>query len=149
MSVIAYRDGVLAADTATTFGAYLIRRDLPKIVEQDGRLAAAAGDAAYCARFLEWFRSGAKPWDAPKQTEYPGYDGPDEAFIVERDKSLTIFGTRGCFPANGSRYHAIGSGAQFAMGAMHYGASAVEAVRAGMELDANSGGDITVLRLGA
>jgi len=46
-------------------------------------------------------------------------------------------------------FYALGSGYQVAMGAMEFGATAEEAVRAAIKWDTGSGGDVTVLRLGA
>lgn len=146
MTVIAFRDGVLAADTATTFGCGMVRHDIPKIYEFKGRLAGAGGDAVDCAAFIRWFQSefSSEPRCYPKPTED---DDSFEGLIVRPDGLLLIFTRGGWYPAR-PRYFAIGSGAQFAMGAMFQGATAEQAVRAGIELDHNSGGDVTILKVG-
>lgn len=59
MTTIAYRDGVMAADTLTTWGN---SRDgyVSKIAKRGSVLAAGSGSMAHVQRFLDWFRTGMK-----------------------------------------------------------------------------------------
>jgi len=64
MTIIAYRDGVLAADTQATQGESHRGASITKIAKRGTVLAAAAGAMPGALRFLDWFRSG-MPGDTP------------------------------------------------------------------------------------
>lgn len=142
MTTIAYRDGALAADTATTFASGKMN-DVPKIIRSGDMLAAASGDAGYCYKFLRWVQSGC--YGNPPEARSDN-DGSDHGLIV-RVTEQEHFEASGSFKS-AAKYIAIGSGGRYAMGAMCVGASAEDAVRAGIAHDPYSGGDVTVLRLG-
>lgn len=125
----------------------MIRKDVPKIVHRDGRLAAAAGSASFCAQFLVWFLAGEKGVPPLPEATDDGIDSPDQALLVDGDGGLRFYESGGSFEVR-APYFAIGSGARFAFGAMFAGAQAPAAVRAGIEHDPFSGGDVTVLRVG-
>ena len=55
MTTIAYRDGVLAAETATCQGGVMIGIVVKIARRADGDMCGSAGDAAYNAAFTEWF----------------------------------------------------------------------------------------------
>jgi hypothetical protein len=57
MTTIAYRDGVLAADTLLTSSA-MRNGYARKIRERDGMLAGASGTLAQMQTFLDWFDAG-------------------------------------------------------------------------------------------
>lgn len=141
MTTIAYRDGVLAADSAVSVND-LLSASMRKIVcRADGDMAGAAGHAAYCCRFLEWFSSG-ETVEAPKATRGDYY--VDRGVIFRRNGDIKIYEELGRSIVR-APYFAIGSGSHLAIGAMHAGASAPEAVRAAIAHDPYSGGDIVVL----
>jgi hypothetical protein len=66
------------------------------------------------------------------------------------DIAVLAVNSSGCFyldtttycPIKSESYEAIGSGCKYALGAMHCGASASEALKAAMSLDPYTGGDI-------
>lgn len=142
MTTIAYKDGVLAADTLITCGDH---RDgyTEKVKRIGGVLLAAAGSAIQADRFFEWAQRGFHPADRPS-------DIPEDEkcnwLRVESDGSLSVW-------ANGSSWktkpmdgmYALGSGSEYALGAMAAGASPEEAVRIAMKFDTKTGGDITVV----
>lgn len=144
MTTIAILGRTVAADTATTFGCGMSRLDSPKIVAHHGCIAGAAGSATYCGAFLRWFEAGEKS-DCEPEAKSEG-DGPDTGVILRPDGSIDIYQPGGWYRAR-PPYYALGSGGSFAMGAMYMGASAYNAVRAGIEHDPWTGGEITVLTL--
>lgn len=150
MTTIAYRDGVLAADSLvcgdnTRWGAKT------KIVRaRCGIMGGASGDASAAAHYLEWVESLEKepqPEAAPDTTH--GVDG----LLISRDGSVWCWtGGMSLFRMElpeGETFTAIGSGAKLAMGAMAMGASAERAVEIAIKYDIYTGGRITTLALSA
>lgn len=142
MTTVAFRDGVLAADTIMTSGGVL-SGEICKIVRRvDGDMAGGAGDAAFLVAFQEWFMSG-ESGPLPELKE--GDNWIDRGAIFRRDGRIDVFEPRGKFQVM-ARYYAMGSGKEAALGAMYAGADAVTAVRAAIEHDPHTGGRVTVLR---
>ena len=115
MTTIAYRDGVLAADMlSTSHGA----RDAfgPKIWRCGGVLIGAAGSRALCLKFRSWViagMSGESPWE-----------GKDDGLgIIVSRAGIVCWGHLGPWPVR-EPFYTLGSGYQFATGAMEMGASA-------------------------
>ncbi|MFA5567960.1 MAG: hypothetical protein WC972_04855 [Trueperaceae bacterium] len=143
MTTIAYRDGVLAADTQVNNGSARVGTVQKVHRRADGHMAAGTGDFSYTQRFIAWFLGGeAGEPPLPKR----GDDGNDEGqgFIFRPDGRIV------CFEGTGPNeltapYWAQGSGRNFALGAMAHGASAEEAVQAAMRHDVWTGGEITVI----
>ena len=137
MTTIAYRDGILAADTRMTQGSALVG-NVVKIVrrKKDGALAGGAGDCSWVQSFHRWVLRGEKG-----DLDPPGDDS--KGLLITR-KKIELFEASGPVEFN-PPFFAMGSGRDFAMGAMAAGASAEEAVRLAMQLDAFTGGDVMVL----
>ena len=61
MTIIAYRDGVMAADTATWQGGVMIGDRSKKIMRTpEGFLIACAGELSVISKFRAWAKSGFK-----------------------------------------------------------------------------------------
>lgn len=142
MTTIAYKGGVLAADTLGTRNGM---RDgvSTKILARDGLLAGAAGASQYCRAFRDWFAKGCIG-------ECPNMGDPEkdwgEGFVIRPDETIITFGPSAAWvdkPYGGLQ--AWGSGAEIALGAMAAGATADQAVAIAMKYDTKSGGEITVL----
>ncbi len=134
MTTIAYREGILAADSLATDDACglhvckLIR--LPR-----GDMAGGAGDLNEVILALAWLASGAKG-------EAPAIASASILFT----KAGVPYLAAGGWPGIALKGHAaIGSGAQGALVAMRLGESAEGAVRAVMGIDHCTGGEIDVL----
>lgn len=138
MTTIAYRDGVLAADTLINSNGDRIGYT-PKIGRAGGLLFGASGSTAWCWAFRSWVRGGAKGAH-PQVPEHTG------GFIVMPNDDLIVFHNEGLERRTGLPFHADGSGADYALGAMQMGATAKEAVLAAVVWDGKSGGEITGLR---
>jgi hypothetical protein len=124
MTVIAFKDGVMAADTQETWGNSRAR--VSKLVRlPDGGVAGAAGEGAASQAALNWLESGGS-LDGQSDRPLPDISGA-EVLIAKGDGSLWLLYSR--FPGYPllDKSIAIGCGADAARMAMEYGATAVEA----------------------
>lgn len=142
MTTIAYRDGVLAADSRMTLNG-VVDGSQVKIVRRGNVMAAATGTAAMCQQFRDWFIGG-MVGDPPAGEHEKNSDWSYWGMIFHGETIL-------CWQASGwvrivAPYFASGSGGDFATGALAHGATAEEAVRAAIAHDASSGGEVMVLR---
>lgn len=136
MTTIAYRAGILAADSQGTDDDHGGRTKTTKIFKIRDCIAAFAGDVAEGHVFMKWLRKG-KPED-----EKPTFD-KDEFEGVTLDANGLWFWDWNFIPVPlEDEFCAIGSGAAFAIGAMEAGASAIEAVEIAIRRDTGSGGKI-------
>ncbi len=69
------------------------------------------------------------------------------ALLVHPDGKVECYEGARWSRITGAEYAALGNGAPYALGAMAHGASAVQAVRAGMKHDAMSGGRVQYVSL--
>jgi ATP-dependent HslUV protease subunit HslV len=142
MTTIAYRDGVLAADTRVTRGGYIMPGHFCKIGRSPGGdLVGVAGNCAKAVGFLRAVISGSADPTAPEESV--------TALVISPDGQITVHEAAGRFDMTGAPFWAIGTGTSAALGALHAGASAEEAVRIAMLIDNDSGGEVNSLRLAA
>jgi ATP-dependent protease HslVU (ClpYQ) peptidase subunit len=145
MTTIAYRDGVMAADSRAYAGDSSLIGTKTKIHRlDDGTLFGSSSRTVGADAFLRrWVESGCAP---------PQSDGlkPDtfEVLLVRKDGSvfyahdnLELTGPLTC------DFFAIGSGDTYAKCAMLMGADAVRAVEIAGQLDVWTGGPTSVLHL--
>lgn len=142
MTTIAYRDGVIAADTRVTSDS-IITGSVRKVSKNGRVLMGVAGTAAMARELRAWFDEGCQgplpPNPHPLDKEWSVWAliaTPTDVYIVQESGICR----------NTAPYHAMGSGRELALGAMAHGATAEEAVRAAIKHDTSSGGEITVLR---
>lgn len=149
MTTIAYRNGVLAADSRTTLeteggGArmFLCEKLFPKILPSgDKVIIATAGESSPGMVFVDWFGSGK--------------EAPDNFIIGEADFTCLVLQKDGLWEYDAwcrgikilDEFYAIGSGAKAALGALHMGASAVKAVEMACRIDHYSGPPVVSMRL--
>lgn len=137
MTTIAWDGTTVAADTqANNSGLRSRTKKLHRL--QDGRIYAFSGEIQDGRAVYEWLNSGER---MPKPSVSSNFVAlmicPDgHAYTIE-DKLVLL-------PVM-ERFRAIGSGRNFAMGAMAVGADAFHAVAAAIQLDVYSGGDIETL----
>lgn len=147
MTTIAFRDGVLAADRLIT-SSDTVHAYKTKIHKINGALVGSVGNLALCDAFVRWVADGC-PEDMP---ELCIKDADDDAYnasgFIIRPTGVTTYSAAGWAEYELSRL-AWGSGADFARGALSMGASAEQAVRAAIEWDGGTGGDIDTLRFDA
>lgn len=141
MTVIAYRDGVLAADSA------FVQEDMmwgtaEKIWRRDdGALIGGHGSAGYCEQFRSWAMAG-EDGDPPESDK--GEEGYSCGLIVRPTGEVEIHTPHGVLPFSGP-YYAMGSGSALALGAMAAGMTAAEAVAVACDHCVWCGGPVTVL----
>jgi 20S proteasome alpha/beta subunit len=140
VTTIVYRDGVMAADGLSSMGGYTVGNVVKIARGADGRLGGACGDAAFMGEFLKWVAGLVS--EAPKAVR--AEDGCDIGVLVHPGGKIEVFEPGGAFILD-APYFAMGSGRPVALGAMHQGATAAEAVAAAVTHDTGSGGQITVL----
>lgn len=140
MTTIAYRDGVLAADTLASSDGIRIRHSPKLDVLSDGSWLATKGNSGHGRALLDWLESG-------KAGPQPGGDDQGSGGVCIRPDGTIEAYEAGVYEIlTGADYWAWGSGQQIALGAMHAGADAQGAVAAAITHDVYSGGEITVLR---
>ena len=138
MTVIAIRDGVVAADSAVsltewsmTYGA------VDKIKMINGWIIGGAGNLAQVQQFMRWMGGS--------RTE-PVWDHI-VCFALRPDGQLLEFDhCKRPYQMTTHCGHAIGSGCNTAIAAMMAGADAVRAVEITVELDQACGGPIKIIK---
>lgn len=148
MTVIAYRDGVLAGDTLISGGSSGTRYgQFTKIVKHHGHLMGFAGAAAAMTKLRSILL--AVPADKFGPDMDLDFDGDVGCLLVTPDGTAYFYegeSTPGFFTVT-APFFALGSGEQIALGAMAAGASAPEAVRIAIDLSSGCGGQTQVIRL--
>lgn len=148
MTTIAYRAGILAADTASSGGGIVLPYAQRHKVRRttDGRLVGAAGDGGWCDWFHRWAAepdASARPaWRSAPEDEGVG-------IIVLRDGSVWVHALDDVGHLVENPYDAWGAGAKFAFGAMHAGAGAQDAVRAAIAHCPWTAGEVKFVTLDA
>jgi len=141
MTVIAYRAGVLAADSRATYDDTGITR-CTKIFRKAGDIIGVSGeDDGAMMLFVDWYGTGRAKPDILVMGE------ADIGILVLTSKGLLRFDKWCRGERVAGRYYAIGSGAYAAMGAMHAGASARRAVEIACRVDPQCGLPVASMRL--
>lgn len=143
MTTIAWDGKTLAADRRTSSDRILVgvKTKIAKR-KKDGALVAAAGPSSVARAFLEWFQKGEKgPSPLLGKTE------PSQAVIIRPNGDVESHDNEGWYPT-GVQYYTNGSGWEIALGAMHAGATAKEAVEIASKLDGATGEGVDTLELG-
>jgi hypothetical protein len=146
MTTIAYRDGVMAADSGAWAGdaAHGWARKLAK--GPDGTLYGTAGNAAEATTFLDWVEGGCV--GARPAAVREGEDGKDSSFIVlaaPPTGRLILITARGEEKYD-APYYAVGGAAACAFGALFAGASAETAIEAAKEHGSSAFGRVQTIR---
>ena len=147
MTTIAFdAKGFIAADSQTTFGNNeRAQRPTTKIVHIGDALYAFAGLSSAKAALIQWHASGADPDKQPKFATGPTYDW---YMLVIRAGAPTRYYHEGSpYGVEIDPPFALGSGGDYALGAMGAGADAKEAVVIATHLDVKTGGEIQVVNI--
>lgn len=140
MTAIAFRDGIMAADSVGWTCAASIKMPVaPKIKRMtDDGIFAGAGSTSEIERFSEWMLTGN---DCPRDFE------KDEQFTglwAKPDGSLWLCNHTLWFYQLHVPFFAVGAPCEFVMGALHAGASAEDAVRLAVLHADGAGGTVQV-----
>ena len=135
MTTIVWDGQRLYADTQIT------QEGAPKVnakkllVTEDGFLVGMAGVLKDCRRLLLWFRRGANPAKVPEDLQA-------SLLVVTPVGRLLTVDSDGTVCELLDHRFAIGSGAQYALGAMAMDASGPEAIEVAMSFDPATGGRV-------
>jgi ATP-dependent protease HslVU (ClpYQ) peptidase subunit len=146
MTTIAYRAGVIAADSRAWSGDKMPIGNKQKIRRlADGSLLGISTNIPGFAEALwKWIEAGRVYNDAPKANREMNFE------ILLVDPEGQVFYANDEFHLTGpleAQFFAIGSGAQYALGAMRHGADAEAAVECGCALDVWSSHPVYALDL--
>lgn len=143
MTTLVYRSGVLAADSRCKNGSYVTPEPATKVRKlPDGSLVGFCGGIAECEELAAWIES--PEGDRPKPSV--------ESCVVhiKPDGNLWLYeGGSKPYRLPVVEFYAWGSGFGVAVGALHMGADACEAVRIACLVDPSSGGPVQSVRLAA
>lgn len=144
MTVICYRDGIMAADSLSSHNGRRVASVKKIVRSEDGNLAGSAGDASDCGAFRSWIAAGGPKETIPKLSNE---DGDFDAIMVTPDRRMFMLdGSLLPIPFD-APFCAIGSGAPIAIGAMHMGATAEQAVEAAIAHNCYCHGPIQIEHL--
>lgn len=143
MTTIAVRAGVMASDSRETDGdedlenCFVVSNKSKKITRlPDGRLYGGSGSSEDILRLQMALE---KQYGPPKLDHVYG-------LLVNLDSSIDIFAGN-IWVKIKEPFYAIGTGAAYAMAAMHAGATAKRAAEIGAMMDPYSGGKVQVLKV--
>jgi len=150
MSTIAYKNGVMCADSQIFEGGCMLGKVLKIkkiIVGENTMLAAAAGYAPSCQKFLEWCETGQSK-DIMELKLTLQSDDDFEGLIVYSNAPRRFLSYENSMEPTiiTADYYAIGSGRPFALGALAAGATVTQAVHIACKFDIYSGGNLQTQR---
>jgi hypothetical protein len=138
MTVVAYRNGVLAADSGEAWGGEM--RPIARKVYNTGKyLISLSGKFLHIVAYLEWRKEIQDDHKNPSTF----YKDIEKLHAVDEDSTIILAGkdggvwlmTGGFATLRNVEYDTIGAGGDIALGAMAAGANAVEAVQIACEND--------------
>jgi ATP-dependent protease HslVU (ClpYQ) peptidase subunit len=138
MTTIAFDGLILAADSLCCWGNMKESRDAEKLRFVDGHYYAVTGADGMLDALIAWHKAGAKPEQYPRV----GETGAQLVVINKTLRACIYYEQDQPYGCAVPRRWAIGTGRDFAMGALHAGANAVDAVRIAANLDTRSGGPV-------
>ena len=139
VTTIAYRDGIIASDTAV-FDGTSYQHEGQKMFRVGPNIIAGAGNYEAVLAFVEWIKSGQAKEDKPNV-------GDDFEAVVVNARAAKWYGKLLFGAPQGGGYWALGSGTDFALAAMDAGASAKQAVKIAINRDIRSGGKAVVMKV--
>jgi hypothetical protein len=157
MTTIAYKDGVLAADTAVNIDTGDREGTTNKLARSPaGSIASAAGSAGSCALFLAMVQSGGIDSWLDNMRRDGGLCQPLDLYLgdqvgfgglyVHYSGTVYVISQRGLPHTYTAPFYAEGSGHEYAKGAMSAGATASEAVAIAARFDHRTNDDVRVLK---
>jgi hypothetical protein len=142
VTVVVYRDGVMASDSAVHMDGIYSGSTTKIARSPNGMLGGGCGDGGAVGRFIDWIKSGASG-----NFESKAGDRSFGALLVNPDGTvLALCNDGSAFPLL-APFYADGSGSTIAMGAMEMGATAEQAVEAAIKWDSGCRGPIQVERI--
>lgn len=154
MSIVVYRDGVMACDTSS-FRAGVVSYNNGKIIKgpRTGCLYGFAGLYSVACKFKNWVQSGENgEFEEFADEVLEKYSDKDEfvctVLIVHPSQQIDLWNPMGYdSDVTATGYEAIGGPYELAYGALYMGATAEEAVRACIHHSEYAQGDVVKLYL--
>lgn len=147
MTTVAFKDGVMAADSRGldgSVGIVRIQKLFRKKIKGKEYLFGVAGYWEAGLMFVDWFKTR----DAALQDRLMKLHGDSDFDVIIWDgKRLVCADSFMRLTECTEEYYAIGSGAPHAITAMDCGKSARQAVQLAMKRDSSTGGRVVSLRL--
>lgn len=141
MTTIAYREGVLAGDSQATDSQKWQCVKVYRLDTEAGELLVGYCGEVFAAHvFMRWLTDGGREPDLGNEQFEAIVISAKTGRVTMWNQSLVPFRPRG-------KFFAIGSGGPVAMGAMHKGADAVEAVKIACKVDPYTGGPVRSLKI--
>jgi len=143
MTTIAYKDGIMAADRAISAGGHIGSTRKVWKRKSDGALVGGAGTVSVFQKWAEWFLAG-------ERGNSPGLGTDDDSSsvtLVVRPNGDVEQHDRYGRAVYDAPYYAVGSGADYALGAMAFGATARQAVASATKHDHMTGHGIQYVQL--
>jgi len=138
MTCVAYKNGVIAADSLAVYDESITSFNVKKIRRIGPFLAGMAGNIPSWLSIEEWFLS------EQRRDRFENYDF--DLMLVHPEGRIFKVDQRGIMDEVHEKFWSIGSGALGAMCAMECGKSAPEAVRAAIKRSWGCGGKVRSLR---
>lgn len=142
MTTIATDGKTVAADTNVTYGSLRSAGNDAKIFKVGSEIIGCSGSSSDCGVYVDWCKAGRDEDSTPEVTEdkfYALHVSKTGVFLVTSGKYLTKVQVNPPF--------AIGSGDDFAFGAMWAGLSPRDAVEVVKKYTMCAGGNITELKV--
>ena len=147
MTTIAFKDGIIAADSQETHGDGRIS-ECKKLYSVSGTIIGTAGDSYTGLIFIDSFERGARMEDAPDLSHVKSDEDFECIVIEDKDNIYTINRFFQKYPVKmPDGFYALGWGSSYAMAAMEMGADAKKAVQIAVKYDAYTGGKIKTMKV--
>lgn len=148
MTTVAFDGTTLAADSLVTDN-WGMKDSVCKILKGKDFVAGGAGERS---KIMKWWKVAKDmSFDELLQYGYPDYDSEknDPALLIAHKTPCSgVFKhSGGGFVLCGRSFHAVGSGRDYALAAMHLGKTATEAVQIAMLFDNTTGGEIDTVQV--
>jgi len=138
VTTIAFKNGVLAADTGLTTSS--VAGEIKKINKCEDFIGGACGNVVDVHKFLDWVEKGADPEALPK------FADDFKGLLIDKTHNVRFVYKEGISCSVDAPFHAVGSGEEVAKGAFIAGATAKEAVQAAIHIDPYTRGHVDALR---
>jgi ATP-dependent protease HslVU (ClpYQ) peptidase subunit len=147
MTTIACVGGIVAADTQLTAN-YISYGS--KIIEDGEKIYCLVGEVCYARVLVQLLQDGMNLTECRAALKDAGIEYKEGQFavvVIDRDELDAILIHPNLLADTLSEPWAVGSGGDFAMGAIYAGSSAEEAVAIAIELDPSTGGEVETIEI--
>lgn len=142
MTILAYRNGILASDSLANVRGTRISAVRKIGRDPDGAIFGATGGVADCHAFLRWCQAG-RPDDAMPKLVEDHFSG----LLIEKDGTVKEYAPNLNWATHDAPFFGWGPGGDIAIGAMAFGATAIEAVNIAIEYEGSCHGPVQIERL--